>query len=552
VDPLGKALASAPFDVFPAEPDLIASELVAPSAAKVGGAISLQATILNSGSATATNVAYAYYVSSSKTVSSTDLQVGGGTISCLAPGATFTHTDQATLPATLPTGSYTVGLIVDPANLSPESSRASDRVIAPQPLMVATGALAVTTTAPPAAAVGAPYETRLSANGGDGRYAWSLAQGALPHGLALDANGQIQGTPSTAGDSPLTVEVKDGSGLSATMPLDFKVNALGLPLSVLTAALPAGSFGLLYSLALSAEGGTPPYQWTLVAGEGTLPPGIALSADGTLAGNPAADGAFVFEVQVQDSTKALAHSPPLDLEVVSPGQVSVAGSQLPAAQLGKLYQAQAQAVGGVPPYQWQLLDDQRLPSGPGDPGSDLAAAMPGGLSLDPSGEISGTPTLVGQFNLSVLVTDSSSPPATVKDSVLLTILAGQALSITNSTVPEGTVGVPYQVTLDTNATGEQVTFVVVDGAAQDSPAARQTLPPGLALAPGGILSGRPTTTGTFDFLVRATDAEDRVALQALSLSIVPGAPKGCGTAPGGGSPVAWAGLLFWAAIRRRS
>ncbi len=550
-DPIGKTLASAPFEVIPATPDLIPTALQIPSGGAPGATVSFAPTIVNQGTATATAVAYAYYLSTDATVSVVDLQVGGGTVASLPPGQTFQTTDQVTLPAGLAPGSYTVGLIVDPAGESPESSRSNETFVAGSRLAVQAGALAVATSKLPPAQVGAPYQALLAATGGDGHYQWSVASGSLPSGLSLDAQlGAIAGTPAAVGTSRLTLKLQDGSGQSATMPLAIQVTALAVPLEVVTTVLPGGSFGVPYQVDLVATGGAPPYLWSLSAG-GRPPPGISLSSGGVLAGSPAADGAFVFQVEVQDSTGKSAQSGPLDLEVLSPGRVSVAEAELAPATVGKAYVAELLAVGGTPTYSWQLVSDERLPGGAGDTGQDLAQAMPPGLALETNGAVSGVPTVTGQFALTLQVTDSSTPPDTVTDTVVLTVLPDQALAITNPTLPEATEGTPYRISFDTNATGGQVTFQLVDGLGENSPAARKTLPPGLTIDTTGLLSGTPTATGTFDFLVEASDAENRRAIQAASLTVLPSQGKGCGTAPGSGGGGSLALLLALGALLAR-
>jgi hypothetical protein len=64
------------------------------------------------------------------------------------------------------------------------------------------------------------------------------------------------------------------------------------------------------------------------------------------------------------------------------------------------------------------------------------------------------------------------------------------------------------------------------------------LPPGLTLVPNGQLDGTPTTTGTFTFTVKVTDANGQAATQSFSLTISPQPPpltkaqQGCQHAPG--------------------
>ena len=77
-------------------------------------------------------------------------------------------------------------------------------------------------------------------------------------------------------------------------------DAVPSTLSVATSSLPNGQVGSSYSGALAATGGTAPYHWALA--NGTLPPGLTLSASGTIAGTPsAAVNAAAIDVQVTDS-----------------------------------------------------------------------------------------------------------------------------------------------------------------------------------------------------------------------------------------------------------
>ena len=73
----------------------------------------------------------------------------------------------------------------------------------------------ITTTALPAATVGKPYSATLAASGNTGTATWSIIQGKLPSGLALNATtGTISGTPQALSSIPgsmITVEVQDNT-----------------------------------------------------------------------------------------------------------------------------------------------------------------------------------------------------------------------------------------------------------------------------------------------------------------------------------------------------
>lgn len=77
----------------------------------------------------------------------------------------------------------------------------------------AAGALTITTQSPlPYAYVGANYTQSIRTAGGVSPYMFVLAPGSvLPAGLQLSANGQISGSPATAGTYQFTVNVTDSS-----------------------------------------------------------------------------------------------------------------------------------------------------------------------------------------------------------------------------------------------------------------------------------------------------------------------------------------------------
>jgi len=78
------------------------------------------------------------------------------------------------------------------------------------------------------------------------------------------------------------------------------------PLSITTTSLANGTVGSAYSQSVVASGGTPPYAWSLVQGQGTLPPGLSLSAAGVVTGTPTTAGTYNFTVKVTDNASATA------------------------------------------------------------------------------------------------------------------------------------------------------------------------------------------------------------------------------------------------------
>lgn len=78
------------------------------------------------------------------------------------------------------------------------------------------------------------------------------------------------------------------------------------PLSITTTSLPGGTVGTAYSQSVLALGGTPPYTWSLVQGQGALPPGLSMSGSGVITGTPTTQGTSNFTVRVTDNVGATA------------------------------------------------------------------------------------------------------------------------------------------------------------------------------------------------------------------------------------------------------
>jgi hypothetical protein len=77
------------------------------------------------------------------------------------------------------------------------------------------------------ATVGTSYTSSAVASGGNGPYTYSLkTAGTLPPGLSLSSNGQITGTPTTAGTYSYTIIVKDSKGNTAQFTCSIIVTAV--------------------------------------------------------------------------------------------------------------------------------------------------------------------------------------------------------------------------------------------------------------------------------------------------------------------------------------
>ena len=159
-----------------------------------------------------------------------------------------------------------------------------------------------------------------------------------------------------------------------------------------------------------------------------------------------------------------------------PAGLTVSTKGLPRGDVGSPYFQTLSAVGGATPYTWSIV----------------SGALPAGLGLSNTGAISGTPTASGAFTFAVQVADSTGVTATQS----FTVMLNSHLAITTTSLPGGTVGVAYSQAL--TATGGAGGYIWTQ--------ASGTFPPDLTLSSTGVLSGTPTTPGTYPFSVTVTDS----------------------------------------------
>ncbi|MBI1803449.1 MAG: putative Ig domain-containing protein [Ignavibacteriae bacterium] len=135
-------------------------------------------------------------------------------------------------------------------------------------------------------------------------------------------------------------------------------------------------------------------------------------------------------------------------------------------------------------------------------------------------------TTAGAKTLPLTVTDVQSRNGSGSISLTVTSPSCPTITLSPSTLPNGTVGTAYNQTITASGGTSPYTFAVTVG----------TLPAGLSLSTGGILSGTPTTSGTSNFTVTATDANTCTGLQAYSLIIDAAPPSGSISLTALGSP----------------
>jgi hypothetical protein len=158
------------------------------------------------------------------------------------------------------------------------------------------------------------------------------------------------------------------------------------------------------------------------------------------------------------------------------------------------------ASGGVgsKTWSWAPVDPPTLP-----PGLNLA-----------NGEISGTPTAAGTYQVSVTVTDSGSPSAQTSTNYTITIANPPPPTVGPSPllVPGAAINQPYSFTF--TATGGKQPY--------QNWSETGALPPSLAFSNEGVLSGTPTQTGSFPIAVTVQDSTGLAsAAQDYTIQVFP-------------------------------
>jgi outer membrane autotransporter protein len=173
--------------------------------------------------------------------------------------------------------------------------------------------------------------------------------------------------------------------------------------------------------------------------------------------------------------------------------ITLAASPAVNLTVGVPFSTSLSASGGTGPYTYSL-----------DSGS-----IPPGLSLS-GNTISGTPTQRGAYAFTIRATDSASASGvrTFSGSA-----ANPTLTIAPST-PSAPLGLAYSVTFTASGGVPGYTFALENG----------TLPPGLGLS-GAILSGTPTTQGSYTFGIRVADSSTGTGsyaeVKSVTLQVIP-------------------------------
>lgn len=220
-----------------------------------------------------------------------------------------------------------------------------------------------------------------------------------------------------------------------------------------------------------------------------IPAGLTLSTGGLLSGTPTVSGGpFTLNITATDaashtatgafSLTILVPITPLQIDTTSP---------LPKATVGQSYNVQMAASGGVTPYAWSSNN-----------------AFPTGISMNSAGIISGMPTQAQSTSPVITVTDAQPKTATATFSL---VSACPTFTISTTSLSPATVGQTYSFQMAAAGGILPLTW-------HPTP-----LPSGLTMSSGGLLSGTPTTSGSFPITFTVDDSCVPVSSASATLTL---------------------------------
>lgn len=166
------------------------------------------------------------------------------------------------------------------------------------------------------------------------------------------------------------------------------------------------------------------------------------------------------------------HCRPVPLSIVTP--------YLPEGQIKIAYTATLEGLGGMPEYTWSLV----------------SGTLPAGITMTDEGVLSGTPTVAGNYDVVIAVTDSADD--TIQKPYEIIIHEEGLSIISKSPLRDAEEGTEYSFQFEALGGKSPYGWMIIAG----------ELPAGLTMSSDGLLSGTPAAHGDFTFTVRAIDIDD--------------------------------------------
>ncbi len=320
--------------------------------------------------------------------------------------------------------------------------------------------------------------------------ATATVNGVTVSGIGINAAGVVTANviaSCAATNASFTLTVTDAASATATATLNVTVTANTAPtLTYANASVAAGGSTTVNPATGLSDNGS--INTVVVQNQGTYTGTISVNGSGVVSiSNAKPGGVHSITIRATDNCGAFTDAA-FTLTVNCP-VIMVNPPSLPAGATGQLYNQTISATGGTSPYGFAIT----------------AGTLPTNVALSPTGTLSGTTTQSGSFTFTITATDANGCSGARQ----YTLIICPVIGISPATLPNGFVATAYNATLTATAGTAPFSFSTTAGA----------LPGGVTLSTGGALSGTPTTQGTFNFSITATDANGCTGARSYTVII---------------------------------
>ncbi|MCA0300761.1 MAG: putative Ig domain-containing protein, partial [Proteobacteria bacterium] len=353
--------------------------------------------------------------------------------------------------------------------------------------------------------------------------------GTLPSGISYNASTRtLSGTPTVLGTHTITVSVADGRGGTRSTSFTLSVvnnppvynggltNRTAVSGSAVNWALPGGAFtdpnqdGLTYTLMVERpaygydywppNGGEPVWRDVDPVWMDGSAAGLSINAStGTITG--AASGmalpnatynAFSYRVKI------IASDGSSTVEGIFQTDINTAPTA-PSMTTRYAQQGRAFTLAALPAF-WDANYD---------PLTHSVSGLPAGVSFNPTTRVlSGTPTVAGDFTITYTANDGKG--GVTSTTFILSIAANNAPTAPSVGTMSATVNAAWSNTLPafTDPNGDALSYSI------------SGLPAGLGFDPSSrVISGTPTTTGSFTVTYTAADGRGGVTSTTFTITV---------------------------------
>ena len=291
-----------------------------------------------------------------------------------------------------------------------------------------------------------------------------------------------------------TKTVTGGSGNGSGYPGGIGTIYLStsVPPQFTSAAPPSsGMVGSAYNHTCTASGSTP---ITFTVSAGTLPTGLTLGTGGMITGTPDASGTFSGTITAANGTLPNATQNFSITIAPAPAPPQFTSTAPPSSGMVGIAYNHTCTASGTAPITFTVS----------------AGTLPTGLTMGTGGMITGTPGTTGTFSGTITAANGTLPNATQSFSIAIAPAPVAPLFTSTAPTSSGMVGSAYNYTC-TASGSTPITFTVSAG----------TLPTGLTLGTGGMITGTPDASGTFSGIITAANGTLPNATQSFTITIAP-------------------------------